>query len=51
MERVVRLANKGTLPVDMVASTFQWARNKPNLRFQYFKWGITARASKIDVTL
>lgn len=51
VERVVRLANKGTLPVDMVASTFQWARKKPNLQFQYFKWGITSRASKMDVTL
>ena len=51
VEHVVRLTRKGTLPVDMVASTFQWARKKPNLRFQYFKWGITARASKIGVTL
>lgn len=49
--RVVELANKGTIPLSMVDSTFQWARRKPHYQFQYFKRAMIFRASKIGVSL
>jgi len=39
------------LPAAMVEGTFQWARRKPQHRFQYFKRGLTLRAAKIGVAL
>ena len=39
------------LPAEMVEGTFQWARRKSRLRFQYFKRGLTLRAAKIGVRL
>ncbi len=51
IERAVRLAKQGTLPPDMLESTFQWARRKPAFRFQHFKRGLTLRAARIGVAL
>ena len=39
------------LPAAMVEGTFQWARRKPRLKFQYFKHGLTVRAARIGVKL
>ncbi len=44
--------NKGTLPADLVDSTFQWARKKPyKHRFQYFKQALIVRAAGIGITI
>jgi hypothetical protein len=51
IEHVLELVDKNVLPVDMVESTFLWAKRKPRLKFQYFKWGLTWRAEKMGITL
>lgn len=51
VDRVVGLANRGTIPPKLVDSTFQWAREKPRHKFQYFKRGLILRARKIGVEL
>jgi len=51
IEYVLELVDEGRLPADMVASTFQWARQKPRLKFQYFKRGLILRARKIGIRL
>lgn len=51
VERVVGLAQAGTLPPQLVESTFQWARKKPKYRFQYFKRGMIVRAAQLGVSL
>ncbi len=51
VERVVAKANAGKLPVELVESTFQWARKKPRHRFQYFKRALTQRAAALGITL
>lgn len=51
VDRVVGLAQAGTLPPQLVESTFQWARKKPKFQFQYFKRGVTLRAAKLGITL
>jgi hypothetical protein len=50
IDYVLNLVGKGTLPADMVDSTFQWARKKPyKHRFQYFKQGLIVRADNIGI--
>jgi len=51
VERVVGLAQAGTLPPQLVESTYQWARKKPNFRFQYFKRGMIIRAARLGISL
>jgi len=51
VERVVSLARKGTIPPWLVESTFEWARKKPEWRFQYFKRGLILRANKLGISL
>ncbi len=51
VDRVVGLAQAGTLPPQLVESTFQWARKKPNFRFQYFKRGMIVRAARLGISL
>lgn len=51
VDRVVGLAQAGTLPPQLVESTFQWARKKPNFRFQYFKRGMKVRAAQLGISL
>jgi hypothetical protein len=48
---VVQLVDDGTLPRDLVDSTFQWARRKPRFRAQYFEHGLRARAAAIGVPI
>ena len=51
IEQVVAMAAAGKLPASMVESTFQWARKKPNHRFQYFKRTLILRAAKAGISL
>jgi len=51
IDLVLNLVDGGTLPVAMVDSTFQWARQKPKHKFQYFKRGLTVRAAQIGIDL
>jgi hypothetical protein len=51
IDRAVDLVDEGTLPEKMVVGTFLWARKKPKHKFQYFKRGLTLRASRIGVQL
>ncbi len=40
---VLDLVDQGKLPVDLVKSTFLWAKKKPRCKFQYFKRGLIQR--------
>jgi hypothetical protein len=52
IEKVVSKVNAGKLPLDLVQSTFLWARKKPlERRFYYFKQALTLRASQAGVGL
>jgi hypothetical protein len=51
VDRVVTLRDKGALPQSLVRSTFLWARKKPKHKFQYFKFAMIVRASRIGVRL
>jgi hypothetical protein len=51
IDRVLKLVERGTLPLDMVESTFLWARKKPQRKFQYFKYGLLARAQQQGIAL
>ena len=51
IDRVLMLVDRGTLPLDMVESTFLWARKKPQRKFQYFKYGLIARAQQQGIAL
>jgi hypothetical protein len=51
VEKVVRLVDKGKLPRPLVDNTFDWARRKPQHRFQYFKQALTIQATKLGFSL
>jgi hypothetical protein len=51
IDGIITMVNKGTLPADLVDSTFQWARKKPRYRFQYFKQALIVRAAAIGIKL
>lgn len=51
VDQVVKMVNAGTLPREIFASTFIWARKKPKHRFQYFKSALIARAAEAGITL
>ena len=51
VDRVVALMDEGTLPQSLVHGTFFWARKKPRHKFQYFKFAMIVRASRIGVRL
>lgn len=51
VQHVIDMVNQGELPVDLVDSTFQWARKKPQNRFQYFKRALIVRAAKIGINI
>jgi hypothetical protein len=46
IEYVLGRVDKGTLPVELVESTFLWAKKKPRNKFQYFKRGLILRAER-----
>ncbi len=51
IDQVMALVNAGKLAPDLVDSTFQWARKKPEHKFEYFQNALMVRAKKqgIDV--
>ena len=51
IDYVLALVDRGRLPVDLVESTFLWAKKKPRNKFQYFKRGLILRAKKRGINL
>ena len=51
IEYVLDRVHQGTLPLDLVESTFLWAKKKPRHKFQYFKRGLILRAAKRGIDL
>ena len=52
VNQVVKLVNRGKLPVTMVKSTFVWSRRKnPYLPFPYFERGLRLRATRIGIDI
>lgn len=51
IDRVLALVDRHVLPLDMVESTFLWARKKPHNKFQYFKRGLILRAQQQGIGL
>jgi hypothetical protein len=51
IDLVVQRVDKGTLPLDLVQSTFLWARKKPARKFFYFKLGLIQRAAAQGIRL
>jgi hypothetical protein len=49
LERVVQMVEKGTLPLDLVRSTFDWARDKRPYPYRYFERGLKLRAARIGI--
>jgi hypothetical protein len=51
IDYVVARVDKGTLPLELVQSTFLWARKKPRKKFFYFKQGLILRAADRGIKL
>jgi hypothetical protein len=51
IEYVIALVDNGTLPLDLVQSTFLWAKKKPTRKFFYFKIGLIQRAAAQGITI
>ncbi len=52
IDRVVVLVKTGELPLSVVLSTFQWARQKDaSFPFPYFERGLTLRARRLGITI
>ncbi len=51
VDRTVAMVQAGTLPRDLFASCFIWARKKPRHQFQYFRKALTVRAAEIGIKL
>jgi hypothetical protein len=51
IDYVVYRVDRGTLPLDLVQSTFLWARKKHTKKFFYFKQGLILRAAAQGITL
>jgi hypothetical protein len=51
IEYVMGRVDKGTLPLDLVQSTFLWARKKPRKKFFYFQQGLILRAADRGIKL
>ena len=51
IERVVTMVEKGTLPLDLVRSTFDWARDKRPYPYRYFERGLKLRAARIGIVV
>jgi len=50
IESVAKSVENKTLPLELVRSTFLWARKKKPYPFQYFQRGLRIRASKAGFT-
>jgi hypothetical protein len=51
IDQVVDKVHAGELPLEMVMSTFQWARRKRPYPFPYFERGLRLRAAKEGIDL
>jgi hypothetical protein len=51
IDKVLTKVRKGTLPLDLVETTFLWAKKKPRHKFQYFKRGLIIRAAQQGISL
>jgi len=51
IEYVLGRVDKGTLPLDLVQSTFLWAKKKPHKKFFYFQQGLILRAKNRGIIL
>ncbi len=51
IESIVARVDAGTLPLDLVQSTFLWARKKPRKKFFYFKQALILRAADRGIKL
>ena len=51
IDYVLIRVKKGLLPLDLVESTFLWAKKKPHNKFQYFKRGLIWRAAQQGILL
>jgi hypothetical protein len=51
IEYVVGRVDNGTLPLDLVQSTFLWARKRPRKKFYYFKQALILRAAAQGIRL
>jgi hypothetical protein len=51
IDKVVARVDAGTLPLDLVQSTFLWARKKPRKKFYYFQQGLILRAAAQGIKL
>ena len=51
LEYVLARVDAGTLPLDLVQSTFLWAKKKPHKKFYYFKQALILRAADRGITL
>ncbi|HEX4000104.1 MAG TPA: hypothetical protein VHX65_16240 [Pirellulales bacterium] len=51
VDRVVRMVDRRQLSLEMVQSTFLWARRKPKFQMQYFEHALRMRAEEVGVRL
>ena len=51
IEKVVEMVETEKLPLDLVRSTFQWARYKKPYPYPYFERGLKIRAEKLGIEM
>ena len=51
LQRVITMVDEGRLPVDLVRSTFDWARDKRPYPYPYFERGLKIRAARLGITV
>lgn len=51
VDRCIAMVLEGKISVALVESTFEWARQKPRRKFQYFKQAMIVRAARRGVAL
>ena len=49
LERIITMVDQGQLPVDLVRSTFDWARHKRPYPYVYFERAIKIRAARLGI--
>ncbi len=51
IRRVVNLVETDRLPLDLVVSTFQWARRHKRYPFPYFERALRTRAARLGIAI
>ncbi len=51
VDKVLMRVDQGTLPLELVETTFLWAQKKPRHKFQYFKAGLIVRAKDAGIKM